>query len=264
MNYSEDEVAALLFGGAMAVALWGMWYYALVVTRQTVRPGAHRRLLGLAPGICALLILIVLHRWSAEDVRNDEAYVFFYLVLGAAWLGLFEKQLPFWGLSTRDDVLERGNDAASWSITGAMIACACCFAGANVGNGPGWWVVLFSAGLSTLSLLLLWFVLHLASGLAEKVTIDRDTGAGLRTAGFYVGTGLILGRAVAGDWVSAYATTADFVRMAWPALVLAAAAVAVERSCAPNFTGSRKALLVSGWVPASVYVLTGTVVLLTV
>ncbi len=264
MNYSEDEFAALLIAGILAVSVWAIWYYSLGVTQQSVRPTGNRRLLGVTPIISAVLLLIVLHRWSAEDVRNDEGYVVFYMVLGAAWVGLFTGQLALWGLSVRDDVLERGNNAAAWCCAGAIVAFACCFAGANVGNGPGWWVVLFSAGLSTLSLLLLWLALHAASGLAEKVSVDRDGSAGLRAAGFFIGNGLILGRAVAGDWVSASATTLDFARTAWPALILTGTIAAVERSCQPNYAGGGRAFLVSGLLPGSIYVFAGVIALLTI
>jgi hypothetical protein len=41
--------------------------------------------------------------------------------------------------------LEHGNPAA-----GAILGLTLAFARGNIGNGPGWWVVVFSAGMSTL------------------------------------------------------------------------------------------------------------------
>ncbi len=237
------------------------WYCALAAVGRKVRSRGWRRPLALVPLVCALLLYFVLARWSAEDVRTDPAYLLFYMVIGIAWLGLFRLPLPLLGLSVRDDVLERGNDAAVWAISGALIGGMCCFAGANVGNGPGWWVVLFSGLLSTAALLLLWWAVHLGSRLIEKITVDRDCGAGVRAAGFLVGAGLMLGRAAAGDWVSAAATMADFGRMAWPAAVLAGAVVMIERSCAPEFRNGLPALVMSGGLPALVYVGAGIVVM---
>ena len=261
-NYSPDEAFALIVGIIIAVGAWITWYYALLVIGRKVRTRGPRWPLALAPVVCVLLLYVVLARWSAEDVRTDPAYMVFYMVIGTAWLGFFRLQLPFFGLSFRDDVLERGNDAASCAISGALIGGMCCFAGGNVGNGPGWWVVLFSGLLATATLFLLWWLVHLGSGLGEKVTIDREVAAGLRAAGFLVGCGLILGRAVAGDWVSAGATTVDFARLAWPGALLAAAVVVVERSCPPEHRRGGLATFVSGWVPACVYVGVGIFVML--
>lgn len=261
-NYSSDEAFALIVGFILALGTWATWYYALLVIGRKVRARGLRWPLAIAPAVCALLLYFVLARWSAEDVRTDPAYMVFYMVIGAAWLGLVRLWLPLFGLSFRDDVLERGNDAASHAISGALVGGLCCFAGGNVGNGPGWWVVLFSGLLATATFFLLWWLVHRASGLAEKVTIDRDLAAGLRAAGFLVGCGIILGRAVAGDWVSASATMADFARLAWPAALLAGAVVAVERSCAPEISRSAPAVCVSGWVPACVYAGLGIFVML--
>lgn len=259
-HYSPDEILALLIGIVVTLISWIRWYFLLAVTGTRVRRRGKRGALALAPLVCAVLLAVVLFRWSSEDVRTDGAYIFFYLVIGAAWLGLFRLFLPGFGLNARDDVLERGNDAAAWAVAGALIGGNCCFAGGNVGNGPGWWVVLFSALLSTASLLFLWWLVHRFSGLAEKVTIERDVAAGWRAAGFFIGTGLILGRAVAGDWISASATVSDFARMAWPALVLAGAVSAVERCCAPRLDPA-SSCFTSGCLPALVYVASGTIVL---
>lgn len=261
-HYSSDEAFALIVSVIIALGTWVAWYYALLVVGRKVRVRGSRWPLALAPVVCASLLYLVLARWSAEDVRTDPAYMLFYLVIGAAWLGLLRLRLPFFGLSFRDDVLERGNDAASCAISGALIGGMCCFAGGNVGNGPGWWVVLFSGLLATAAFFLLWWLVHRASGLAEKVTVDRDLAAGLRAAGFLVGCGMILGRAVAGDWVSAGATATDFAGLAWPAALLAGAVVVVERSCAPETSRHALAVCLTGWVPACVYAGLGIAVML--
>lgn len=261
-EYSPDEMMVMVVAAVTALVSWGSWYYALSAVGRRVRTQGNRSGLALTPLLCALLLYVVLGRWSSEDVRTDPAYMLFYMIAGAAWLGLYRTALPFLGLSVRDDALERGNGAAAWAVSGALAGGTCCFAGANVGNGPGWWVVLFSGVLSTTGLFFLWRALHACTGLAEKVVVDRDVAAALRAAGFWVGCGLILGRAVAGDWVSAGATVVDFGRTAWLALVLAGAVAVVERSQGPDLPLSPGAVCISGCVPAAVYITAGVVVVL--
>ena len=258
-GYSPDEFLAVFVGLAIGMVSWLRWYYLLAVTGTRVRRQGKRWLLALAPLIGGLLLTFVLLRWSSEDVRTDGDYIIFYLVIGTAWVGIFRLLLPLLGFNPRDEVLERGNDAAAWAVAGALVGGACCFAGGNVGNGPGWWVVLFSAGLSTCCLVLLWVLVHSFSDLAEKVVIERDIAAGLRAGGFFLGAGLMLGRAVAGDWVSASATLTDFARMGWPALVFAGLVAALERCCPPNLA-SNSNCFASGWLPACVYVGSGAIV----
>jgi hypothetical protein len=136
-----------------------------------------------------------------------------------------------------------------------------CFAGGNVGDGPGWWVVLFSGLLSTMSLLFLWWLLNAGTRVADKLSIDRDPAAGVRVAGFFAGAGLILGRAVAGDWFSAGQTVHDFVRMAWPAAVLTVVAIVLERSTTVNLAGTRLSSCRASWLPGVAYVVAGVVTL---
>lgn len=252
-HYSPDEAFVLIVSILLTVACWLVWYCQLGMIRRQFRRNGGRGLLAWTPVICAGILYVVLKVWSAEDVRSDPAYMIFYMVVGAAWMGIFRLQLPLNGIVVRDDVLERGNTAAAWPFVGALVGGTCCFAGANVGNGPGWWVVFFSSALSTAALLVSWAVVHRFTGLCEKVTVERDPAAALRAAGFLIGAGVILGRAVAGDWVSAGATVMDFGLKAWPALVLVAAVVTVERSCLPQHGQDGSTAAATGWAPALAY-----------
>src|SRR4029453_10538043 len=147
---------------------------------------------------------------SAHDVRDDPTYLFMYVLLGAAWVGVWIRLLAMTGVSKRDDVVERSNSSAALAVAGATLGITLCYAGGNIGDGPGWWVVVFSAALATLALFAAWLLLGFASGVSDAVTVDRDPAAGLRLAAFLIGCGLILGRAVAGDWESAAATVREF------------------------------------------------------
>jgi hypothetical protein len=195
----------------------------------------------------------VLRRLSSFDVRESPVYLSFYMLMGAAWVGLAARFLGLFGLSARDDVIERRNPAAARAVGGALVGLALCFAGGNVGDGPGWWVVVFCAALSTAALFLLWVLLDRAAGVADTVTVDRDPAAGTRMAAFFVAAGLILGRAVAGDWSSAVGTVLDFAFFGWPALALTLAAAAVERRLRPTPERPQGELIFHGLAPAAAY-----------
>jgi uncharacterized membrane protein YjfL (UPF0719 family) len=197
--------------------------------------------------------LVILRLLSSEDVRNNSLYLLFYLLMGATWLGIAVLIVPFWGLSARDDAIERQNPAASISISGALLGVTLCFAGGNIGNGPGWWTVVYSAFLSTSAWFLLWLFLELFTTISESITIDRDRASGWRLASFLVALGLVLGWAVAGDWQSFAATTIDFAIFGWSAIVLTAVALMVEMVCQP--TAKRPILPVGthGLIPSIFY-----------
>jgi hypothetical protein len=246
---SEDEKAVLAISLLIAAITWGIWFWRGSRLSPLMKRGGARRTLVVAPILCALLLFALLRTWSASDVRNDGLYLFFYQALGAAWVGVATVALPFLGLSARDDVLERKNAGAGWALGGALLGITACFAGGNIGDGPGWWVVLYCAWLSTSALFFLWFVLEQSAHVSEAITLERDAAGALRLAGFLVASGLILGRAVAGDWSSSSETTLDFVRLAWPVLVLLALALLFERVLRPTRASPRPPALTHGLVP---------------
>jgi len=225
---SGGEFMLLLFSGFVTAYAWYRWYTAAFV-RTLVARNTSRLIYITGPIVCLTLLYLVLRRWSADDVRNSETYLTLYMLAGAAWVGLGAHLFKFLGISPRDDAVERQNLAAAFATAGALAGITFCFAGANIGNGPGWWVVIFSAGLSTGVFFLLWALVEKFTGVSESVTVERNGGSGLRLGGFLVGAGLILGRAVAGDWVSAEATIRDFALVVWPVLPLTWAAAIIER-----------------------------------
>ena len=66
--------------------------------------------------------------------------------------------------------------------------------------------------------------------------------------------GLVLGRAVAGDWVSAGATVRDFVRVGWPVVILFTAEALLHRVFRASPTNPRPGVVTSGALPALAYV----------
>jgi uncharacterized membrane protein YjfL (UPF0719 family) len=246
----------------VAIVAWLSWYWQIGASALRCSPLRERWLLAVTPLVCGVLLWTVLRRWASSDVRNDRNYLAFYLALGAVWVGSAIKALSFLGLSLRDDVLERRNSGAGIAVVGALLGLTLCFAGSNAGDGPGWWVVLFCAGLATAAFFLLWIVLDGVTGLADSITIDRDRSAGFRLAGFFLGAGLILGRAVAGNWISTEGTFTDFARFGWPVLPLFVLAAVLERGLRPSATAPARPVVRDGVLPALLYAGAGLVGLL--
>lgn len=251
---SPDEVIVLVISGVVAAWAWFGWYLrALRINLHRTR-GSGRVHLLTAPMIAVAVIFAVLRTLAAQDVRDDPRYLALYGALGMAWVGVGAWCLPLAGISPRDDVLEGGNRGAAYAAAGALLALALCYAGGNVGDGPGWWVVLFSAGLATASIVAVWLILEALSAISDAITIDRDAAAGMRLGGFLVACGAIFGRAAAGDWVSADATVRDFLTVAPPALLLLAAAVVLERVARPTPARPAPAVVAFGAAPALGYI----------
>jgi uncharacterized membrane protein YjfL (UPF0719 family) len=246
---SGDEVLVTIASTALAAIGWVVWYVRLDGAADIKRPNQVTSL-ALSLLLAAGLEVFVVTRWSADDVRGNVAYLFMYSVLGVAWLRITELGFAFLGVSARDDVAERGNAAARYALGGALLGFACCYAGGNVGNGPGWWVVVFSSGLASAALFLVWRLADACSDTSDMVTIDRDEAAGIRLGGLLVACGAIFGRAAAGDWHSAAATTIDFGRSAWPALGVLALAVVLDTALRPTVDRPRPPALAFGVGPA--------------
>jgi hypothetical protein len=254
VGMSEDEVFATIVSCFLAGVFWIRWYrHCQAIT--WLRCGVGLRLAVIAgPLACGVLLWVILRRLASHDVRWDPKYLFMYMVMGAAWVGLGVRLLGLLGLSVRDDALERRNGAAAWAAGGGLVGLTLCFAGGNIGDGPGWWVVVYSALLSTGSLLVLWVVLDRLTAVSESVTVERDVASGMRLGGFLAAAGLILGRAVAGDWVSVMATNAEFLNTAWPVLVLLVLAVPCEWLCRPSVEQPQPSWLLCGFPPLVIYV----------
>jgi hypothetical protein len=231
---SGDEFIALFASFGFGVLGWRTWIGGLLFVQNLSRNTLNQALGWLAPLAAAGALFFVLARWSSHDVRDAPIYIFFYMVMGFGWAGLWNLVLPFTGLSFRDDALENENGAAGLAASGTLVGVTFGFAGANIGDGPGWWVVIFCAILSTGVMFVLWTIGAQITRAQEFITIDRDYAAGWRAAGLFMGWGLILGRAVAGDWHSTQQTVTDFLIKGWPALILWGIAIALDLTSKPT------------------------------
>jgi uncharacterized membrane protein YjfL (UPF0719 family) len=229
LNLKPEKMEVLFLPGiVLALYLWFRSYRALFKVRHFHPNKTHRTLLAALPFLCMCFIAAVLLLWSSPDVRSDAGWMALYIMGGAAWLQLGLFLLALFGIGAREDVIERQNPAAAWVVYGTMLGAAFCYAGSNIGSGPGAEVVLFCAVLSTAFLFAFWFFLERTFRLADRVTIDRDESAGIRIGGWMLSLGLIFGGAVAGDWESMEGTIHDFLHYAWVALPLLLGAIAIE------------------------------------
>src|SRR4051812_5534499 len=116
---SDDEIAVFVVSSVLGFALWISWYGEWTGVRARKQSGG--LVLGLAPVLAAAGLFAVLTSAASADVRDDATYLLFYMALGSAWSAGLVKAFDVLGLSARDDVSERGNRAAAWAISGAIV-----------------------------------------------------------------------------------------------------------------------------------------------
>ena len=200
-----------------------------------------------------IMVAFTLHLWGASEVRANASDVFFLTFVGAVWLVLATKLFSWLGLSFRDDAVERRNIAALTALCGAVPAVALTYIGGSLGEGPSYWNNVFSASLGTVGLLGVWLLLELGAKVSVSIAEERDFASGLRMCGFLLAIGLVLGRAAAGDWHSESATVRDFIHDGWPATILWATALVIERLLRPSRRRPFPAWPSCGLLPALFY-----------
>lgn len=251
---SGDELLVLLVSLVLASALWLPWLRSVAAVGPLSDTWALRVPVLAAPFAAAALLFATLRTLAAHDVRDDGTYLFFYMALGAAWVAVATRVQRWLGVSAREDVAERGNAAAACAVVGGILGATCCFAGSNIGDGPGWWCVVWTAALATAAWFALWRIVDRRATVTEAIVVERDLPSGVRFGAWLVAAGLVLGRAAAGDWTGPGAAAVDFVRVGWPAAVLAALALAVEPLARPTASRPRPSLVFAGLVPAALHV----------
>jgi len=253
-SFDSDEVFLLIASAVICFVGLMHWVRSLRPVSKLGCPPFYRAPIYLA-GLAGFLVLaLVVQRWADPQIRANSGYVLLVFVMGGACLVLSLGVLPWLGLGLRDDAFERRNRAAVVALGGAVFAVLVTYAAANTGTGPSFWNNVFSTLLATGSLLVLWAVVAASGGAAASLTEERDLASGWRSAGFFVAEGLVLGRAVAGDWESAGGTVVDFCRYGWPALVICLVAAGVETLVRPSRNNPNPSTFGAGLVPSLVYV----------
>jgi hypothetical protein len=250
---SEDEVFALVVSVALGLLGAALWYVRGLRTPRLGAAKGHRCALFLAPLAALAYLWSVLATLAAVEVRTDGRYQFLFVAMGATWVFLLPRLLTFIGVSYRDDALERRNPSATTAIAGTILGLALLFAGSNMGEGPSIWNTVASALAATAALFAAVLVLALSTSLGESIAVERDRATGVRFAGWIAGSGLVLGRAAAGNWVSTEAMLADLAAFGWPVVILLSLAIVLEHALRPRATNPQPSLLAAGVLPALAY-----------
>jgi uncharacterized membrane protein YjfL (UPF0719 family) len=253
-------------GGDEALLLIGSGITCFAGVVKLLRSSSISKL-GAAPGqrlplymalLLSLTCLCLAARFlTAKEVRESGTYIVLVILLGGAQLVFTSLVFPWLGIGLRQDAFEGRNPAAMLALSGAFVGVALIYIGASVGEGPSFWNNIFGTALGLLTWFTLWLFLTLGAGVNSSVTEERDVATGARLAGFLISSGLVLARALAGDWHSAAATVHDFAREGWPALLLLVLAILVELGLRP-WPGRRIGPFTTyGLIPAMLYLCLG-------
>jgi hypothetical protein len=224
-------IELMIFAAATIYSVYSIinWYGKLPGIGPVSRDKAILYVMGLLPPVSLFIIVYTLKVLASFDVVNDMFYILFYISLGFAWTFLgMTAVFYYFDISWIDDVLNLNNKAALYAVCGAFLGLVTIYSGANIGDGPGWWCVIFAGGLGFISWIILGRVFNSFAQVFERVTVDRDIYCGIRFGAYLLASGIILARASAGDWTSFYHTIVEFL-VGWPVLPLTALAILVER-----------------------------------
>lgn len=224
-----NEFVVFLISGYQAIKNTYSWYRRLPGIGPVRRDKTVKYVMGLLPLASLCIILYTLRVLASFDVVNDMLYIIFYVMMGFAWTFLGMKMIfIFFDISWIDDVLNLNNKAALYTVSGAFLGLVLIYSGANIGDGPGWWCVIFAGGLGFITWILLARLINSFAQVFERITVDRDVYCGIRFGAYLLASGIILARASAGDWTSFSSTIIEFL-VGWPVLPLTAIAVVIER-----------------------------------
>ncbi|MCL2800572.1 MAG: hypothetical protein FWD28_02290 [Treponema sp.] len=237
----SEEFFVFIFSCIMLFVFLLRWYRPLIKAWPKEKNKTAKVILGWLPVFFAVSMYVFLSFFASFDVVDSYLYKIFYVVLGYSWIftGLLLMSVCF-GIIWNDDVLHLGNKAALPVIIGAFISLSAIYAGANTGDGPGWWCVLFAGAFGLVSWAVLGIILHLFTDIFERITIERNVGCGIRFGIYLVLCGAILGYACSGDWTS-FSKTAEEFLIGWPVLPLTFVMILIELYY-KNF-GSRKGMV---------------------
>jgi uncharacterized membrane protein YjfL (UPF0719 family) len=234
-------VFALVTG--LSIGVWLVLIRSMIVRPASFLPRpVYRKAIAAAFGCCAAgMASVVLFR------NTPDAYL--VGLAGTQWLATCVTLFPFLGISVRDDVIERNNQAAAYALSGAMAGVVGCFTGASLNGGADLNAILISAASATLALFGLWILADKAGAdWVDGITIDRETGAGIRLGGLLAALGLGLGSAASSG------NLRNLLTGSWTVVPALCVAIVVERSLRSTREGTRSDLLAGSYVGLTIVV----------
>lgn len=253
-DFAGEETLMLIVSSMLCVA--GILFFGKQTMVSKLGGIRGRELPFYAVFACSFALMFVAVRfWAEKEVRNNSAYLLLVMLMGGAFLTLTGVLFRWLGVSLREDAFERRNFAAVIALCGAIVGALLIYTGANLGAGPSFWNNIFGSVLGSAAWFGLWLAVELGGRVSASITEERDLASGARLAGFLAATGLICGRALAGDWHSVEGTAHDFVRDGWPAILLVLAAIIEELVLRPNVSRPFPSWKKNGLAPALLYLL---------
>lgn len=248
--HPSDLVSAALVAGA-----FGRWGWMLAAGNDLPRGRSVRWPLLVFPLLGVIVLVAVLKTAADPEVRaSGSAYFPWFVGLGLVWMFGSAACFKAVHLDYHADVVENRNPAAVWAIALALLGAELTYVGGNIGQGEEVSTTFFAAGLALGVWFALWVLVELLARPSEAIVVDRDLASGIRLGGLLVAQGFVLGRAVAGDWVSFDGTLRDFAAFGWPAGLAAVAASAMERFFRPHPAEPTRSVARCGVAPALVWV----------
>jgi hypothetical protein len=230
------------------------YYRRLLALPALTSRRSARWIVAITPIACFVSVLAVLRNLADLEVRDSLALQAGFLIAWGAvmiWVHVIGSLI---GLNLLEHGLEGRNSAAVCAGVGLMLGATLATAGANIGQGPTVEPTLGPMFLAVGGLTILWATFSMVTGCVAAVTVDRDLPSGLRMAALSVAWGLILGRSVAGDWVSVEATLRDFLQQGlMTAALLLGIATGVEFLEQPTKRRPFPSLARSGVCPAMLF-----------
>lgn len=249
---SDDEFLIAVTSGILALAYWGGWLTIATGTNRLARPAWRVvAVIGTVLGSLAVVFVTLVTR-ADPQVRSSAGYVVLFLAVAAVTLAAAGVVGWALGLPVLDGFVRDRNQAIGWAVASLWLGTGLVNAGANIGRGDTIYTTLGPLALALAALLVLVAILSAVTGRFRAIRLDRDTLAGVRVGALFIAWGLILGRAVAGDWESTRRTWEDFFAYGWPVLVLWIAAVPVEWALRPTVRRPQTSWAM-GFVPAAAY-----------
>jgi hypothetical protein len=264
MDYFLFELIVFIFSVFHSYKFFKSWFGVFRV-RITGDNELTKWIFGCLPVFSFAIILNTLKGLASFDVVDNQFYIIFYIFLGYIYIYFGLKLMTiFFDLSWVYDILNLNNKAALFSVSGGFIALTIIYSGANIGNGPGWWCVVFAGGLGLAAWIILGLVVNIFTDVFECITIERDINCGVRTGLFFIASGIILGRASAGDWTSFSMTVVEFMD-GWPVLLLTLLMIFIELfyfKKSVEQRGTNQDSLVSSIMWGAIYILIAVIIIM--
>jgi uncharacterized membrane protein YjfL (UPF0719 family) len=259
-DFEGDEGFFLFAAAAAGVVSAIRWYRWVVISGALARSGWQRAVLGLIPLAGLAFLMFILQTWADPVwVVGRADYTLLFMAGGVLWVFGTVPAFAALGISARDDAIERNNPAATVAVAGAMLGMSLAYTLSNIGGGPTIWTTLVPAIVATTALLALWWVLEVTTHVSEMITVERDVATGLRLGGFLLACGAILGRGMSGDWHDWNGTFMDFVRLAWPCVLLLVFAAVCSLRMKPSPEQPRPNVARCGLLPVIMMLLAAAV-----